>query len=46
MSENNEKKSLKETLFTKVNPIIGYSAFGGAVAIAVAIGLIVCFTIK
>jgi hypothetical protein len=40
-----EKKSLKETLFKTVHPVLGYSLFGGAVAIALAIGIIVCLLV-
>ena len=44
MSQENEKKGfLKNIKWTEtVKPVIGYSVFGGTLALAIIIGVLVC----
>ena len=38
-------KNLKTKLFETVNPVLGYSIFGGAVALCLVIGIVVCLLV-
>ena len=38
-------KDLKAKLFETVKPVIGYSIFGGAVALCLVIGIVVCLLV-
>ncbi len=44
MVENKKgsKSAMKELLFRRVHPVVGYAVFFGALAVAIGLGLIIC----